>query len=300
MEGGPGGIIERLVATTTTNENGNYLFTGLRAGNYMVEIVYDLNPDNLPQFVNKRFVNQNAGTDDTRDSDIMTTLPRVGTVISGRTGFIGLAPGQADLTNDIGLTAAIILSVELFDFYGEWNSEESVTDLFWTTETEDNSSHFEVERSETFEGGYEAIGKVDAAGTSFSRLYYDLKDDQIFESGIYYYRLKLVDLDGSFSYSEPIAINVEFDGDDEQKVSLEVYPNPFLTQLTINVNVERESVIEGGFYDAIGQLIKRVNSQTITAGQTQINVETVDLPAGTYILNMRVDDQVIIEKITKN
>ena len=112
--------------------------------------------------------------------------------------------------------------------------------------------------------------------------------------------MKLVDLDGSFSYSEPIAINVEFDGDDEQKVSLEVYPNPFLTQLTINVNVERESVIEGGFYDAIGQLIKRVNSQTITAGQTQINVETVDLPAGTYILNIRVDDQVIIEKITKN
>jgi hypothetical protein len=283
--------IETFVATTVTNQTGNYLFSGLQAGNYIVEIDYD---------GSKRFVSPNVGGDDTRDSDIVEIMNQTGSNVKGRTGFISLSPGQSDLTTDIGLTDLRALSIEVFDFYGEWNKDRSVSELFWITETEVNSDYFIVERSESFDGGYESIGKVDAAGNSTARLYYDLEDDQIIKSGIYYYRLQLVDLDGSYEYSDPISINVEFDNEGEQKISVEVYPNPFVTTLTINIDVERETEIEGGFYDAIGQLIKKVNSQTIPAGATSLGIDTNDLPAGTYILRVAVDEQVIIEKISKN
>jgi len=222
------------------------------------------------------------------------------TTKKGRTAFISLASGEVNLDVDMGITESSgVLATEMLDFYGKWNSDRSVTELFWLTHTEINSDYFEVERAESANGNYDLVGTADAAGNSNTKLYYDMIDDQIFRSGTYYYRLKMVDLDGSFDYSDPISITVEFDESRDQEVNLGVYPNPFLGTLNLDIDVERESSLEGGLYDAIGQLIKNVDDRRIPAGRTSLMVNTNDLPVGTYLLRIKVDDMVIFEKITK-
>ncbi|MEL6925354.1 MAG: hypothetical protein AAFO94_15005, partial [Bacteroidota bacterium] len=67
-------------------------------------------------------------------------------------------------------------------------------EISWETATEVNASHFDVERS--IDGqNFETIGSVRAAGNSVSTQWYDLTDDDVF-AGVYYYRLRQVDLDG--------------------------------------------------------------------------------------------------------
>ena len=282
--------VETLVATTVTDANGNYLFTGLKADTYFVEM--ELGDD-------FNFVSSNAGGDDSMDSDVIEIMD--GPIRRGRTPFVSLAAQEVNLDVDFGIVDKLlsVLAVEVYDFYGNWNESRSLTELFWTTDTEVNSDYFEVERSESLTLGYEVIGRTAAAGNSTSKLYYNLEDDQIFKSGTYYYRLKLVDLDGSFEYSDPITVTVEFDGTRDQEIALSVYPNPFLGSFTLDINVERESEMEGGLYDAIGQLIKNVDTQRIAAGNTQLTIDANDLPTGTYLLRVKVDEMVIFEKITK-
>ena len=118
-------------------------------------------------------------------------------------------------------------------------------------------------------------------------------------AGIYYYRLRIVDLDGSFTYSKIVAVNVSDSRIDDQKVTMDVYPNPVLNQINIDLETEFDSDIDGGIYDAIGQVIKKVDRNNVSAGLTSLKVDVSDLPAGTYLLRMQVGKQVIFEKITK-
>ncbi|MBT8191267.1 MAG: T9SS type A sorting domain-containing protein, partial [Saprospiraceae bacterium] len=219
--------------------------------------------------------------------------------VVGRTGIIGLMAGEVDLTVDAGLTNEAPVSVELLDFTGRWMEDRLLTELQWQTSLEINSDYFGIERTENVSEGFEEIGREKAAGNSSEETAYLFEDTEIYKSGIYYYRLRQVDLDGSFEYSKIIAVEVIFDDVEEQKISMGVYPNPAAHDINVDLVVKRPASFEGGFYDAIGQLIKKVDKQQIPAGKTTINVDINDLPVGTYLLRVKVDDQVIFEKIAK-
>ena len=173
-----------------------------------------------------------------------------------------------------------------------------MTELEWTTDTEINSYYFSVERTSDLSESFEEIGKVQAVGNSSSTNYYDFDDTSVFESGTYYYRLRMVDLDGTYSYSKVVVVEVEFD-EREQEIILNVYPNPVIDEVTVEINVERPSLAEGGIYDAIGQRIKDLNIDRLEVGRTTLRVDVNDLPSGTYLLRMKINDNVIFEKITK-
>lgn len=111
-----------------------------------------------------------------------------------------------------------VLPVELLDFRGQPKDGDVLLD--WTTESEINSQHFEVQRS-IGDAGFYHIGTVQGAGNSVSTLQYQFTDHEP-AIGTNYYRLKLVDLDGSYEYSNTIA--VEFNGD--QWPPFELYPSP--------------------------------------------------------------------------
>ena len=295
---------EVLVETQITDDNGHYLFKGLPAGVYRIEA--DV------MALNKKFVSANSTyydialndyiQDDNIDSDITflvleENMANGETHSVGRTNLITLMAGQENLTIDIGLGEGTV-PLELVDFTGEWNDEDQITELEWITETEINSHFFAVERTTDLGEDFVEIGIVDAARNSVSTLFYDFNDTQVFESGTYYYRLRMVDLDGSYSYSNVIAVKVIFEGRD-QEISLSVYPNPVIDEITVDVTVERDSEFEGGFYDAIGQLIKNFEVTTVKAGNNAIIIAIDDIPVGTYILRVRIDDNVLIEKISK-
>ena len=279
--------VEMLVATTFTDAEGSYLFSELPLGEYQVE--FFINDD-------KFFVSSNAGSDDNIDGDVITERIDNGMRI-GRTMTFRLTASEINLTIDAGTSTEQPLSIELLSFDGVWNSESLMSNLFWSTSLEINSDYIAVERTRDLAEEFTEIGRVKAQGNSSDVTPYTFDDDQVFESGIYYYRLRLVDIGGSVSYSEEIALIARL-GDSKQDVSFGVYPNPVIEKLNIDINVERASDIEIGIYDVIGQLIQPLEVTRIDGGKTTITVNVSDVPVGAYVIRLDIDGQVHFEKVS--
>ncbi len=119
--------------------------------------------------------------------------------------------------------AAFALPIEISSFDVTKRGERSAV-LNWTTSSEQNASHYEIERS--YNGSaYDYVGSVTAVGESKELVHYDFVDQQIdlssTQNTMVYYRLKMLDNDGSYEYSEVKVI--EFEARD---IDVEVSPNP--------------------------------------------------------------------------
>ncbi len=115
----------------------------------------------------------------------------------------------------------VFVPVELESFTASKLDDKKVL-LSWQTASELNNRGFEVQRK-FHNSDYVTIGFVDGKGTTSEKQYYNFTD-ALFEDGIYSYRLKQIDFDGEFQFSNEIEINL-------QTVSYLVleqnYPNPF-------------------------------------------------------------------------
>lgn len=167
-----------------------------------------------------------------------------------------------------------------------------VSFLKWTTENEENVSHFDVQRS--YDGRlYSSIGNVPARNTG-STQQYSLEDHDPLR-GIAYYRIKSVDNDGRFTYSR-IAIVSENDNIS----SLFAVLNPVQTALTIINKTGREGLFEYRFFNAAGQLVMQgavnmgVNGGTLLPlpPKTAAGLYVLELKNGTTIFRTKV----IVEK----
>jgi len=141
----------------------------------------------------------------------------------------------------------VTLPIELLNFKATKLNEENVR-LDWQTATEINNDHFELERS--IDGyNFIKIATVDGAGNSNVILNYDYLDSEIELTNVCYYRLKQVDFDGKYSYSEIETVIFE------DKPSLLIYPNPSSGNLTI---VYKGDMAKGiNIYDSVGKLVKK-------------------------------------------
>lgn len=120
------------------------------------------------------------------------------------TGDVG-SPSPGSIAGGWTLVFTLIpLPLTLTDFRGSNNKSENY--LEWSTASEQNASYFEIERSVNG-SNYILAGRVKAAGNSNVNKKYSFNDQAggAFWS-VYYYRLKMVDLDGTFSYSKVITI----------------------------------------------------------------------------------------------
>mgnify|MGYP002620903557 CR=1 FL=1 len=112
---------------------------------------------------------------------------------------VGTDPSVA--IDDITLTYAVILPIELIDFKAENNNGHN--EISWTTLSESNSSHFVINHS-TDGVNYRPIGEVSAAKESSEERNYNFLHEV--SSTQNYYKLKLVDINGQYEYSDPIFI----------------------------------------------------------------------------------------------
>ena len=159
------------------------------------------------------------------------------------------------------------LPVALTAFSGEWAQGAAV--LQWATASEQNSSHFVVERA-TQAGpeklsAFQAVGRVAAAGTSTNHLSYELRDREAAALGatMLYYRLRQVDADGREAFSPVVALRVK-QGPAPQ---LQAYPNPATESATIRLHVTpSEHVGDQVFiYSLTGQLVTQLSVQQAEA-----------------------------------
>jgi hypothetical protein len=183
------------------------------------------------------------------------------------------------------------LPVTLISFSGSLQNNTAL--LNWTAENEINFSRYEIERSSTGTD-FSTIGSVNAAGSG-QTVNYNFIDDQLPAGSILYYRLKMVDIDGQFRYSNIIRLKKEAIA---QSRLLSLAPNPFENKLTIQYESSSKEKITGAVFNSQGQLIKTI-SFTVQEGINQLYLDGSKLAAGVYLLQLKTNDQVIVQKIIK-
>lgn len=199
--------------------------------------------------------------------------------------------GITDENLILGIRRSSILPVEFISFTGELNKEN--VDLEWLTASEVNSSHFIVERS--LNGtSFDAIGKVDGQGNTLKTTEYTFTDENVTFNGKAYYRLKQVDLDGAYEYSDIVAVSREGEG----VFGTKVYPNPAVQFINIEIETSTSSFVNAKVIDMTGKVvIDNVISQTFEDGVHNTQVPLDNLNSGTYIVRISAGEQIINHKI---
>ncbi len=172
--------------------------------------------------------------------------------------------------------------VELTSFTYSINSFNDV-DLNWTTATETNNKGFDVERfAESLKAGWEKIGFVDGNGTTTEEHLYSFVD-KILSVGIYKYRLKQIDFDGSYEYSREVEVNVTA----PDKFSLEQnYPNPFNPITNIEYRIPNKVFVSLKVYNTLGEEVATLVNEEKPAGNYEVKFDGSKLPSGVYIYKL--------------
>lgn len=167
------------------------------------------------------------------------------------------------------------LPVELLGFGADCNG--SGVRLRWSTATERNSSHFVVERG--VDGTeFEPVGRVEAAGSSQSVINYSYEDGTTV--GMHYFRLRSVDLDGTWTLGPIISVDCTSSRTTE---IVNAWDTGSSLELIINSALEEVAGLQ--VLDMSGKLVLE-RSLTLYNGTVQVSVSRSDLAAGIYMLRL--------------
>lgn len=203
------------------------------------------------------------------------TLAGLNLFITAAGGPEGRELWMADLSIPVGG-----LPLTMVDFKGRLSGNNTL--LNWKTLAEHNTSHFEIERSK--DGSFfTTINNLAAAGNSTVTKLYNYTDHNITSLGspAVFYRLKMKDLDGKFTYSKIIAINLS----SKQPVVM-LYPNPAGENTCLMIAISKKENISCRIIDQFG---KTVFHKNISAGEGSniINISTSLLASGVYVVVLK-------------
>ncbi len=184
------------------------------------------------------------------------------------------------------------LPVELTSFSAK-NIEEGVL-LNWSTATEVNNYGFEIQRQDSKAENFSSIDFVAGNGNSNSQKLYSFKDANP-PSGKTQYRLKQIDTDGAFEYSD--IVNVEISAPDKFSLS-QNYPNPFNPTTTIKYKVGQSGEVNLSLYNMLGQKVMEVVNETKQPGKYQITINTSKLSSGIYLYKLSTQEGSLVKKLT--
>jgi photosystem II stability/assembly factor-like uncharacterized protein len=180
----------------------------------------------------------------------------------------------------------LTIPVELSSFTAETGVNSVV--LNWSTATETNNSGFEVE-SKLKNQEWTKIAFIPGKGTTTEIQNYSYTDDYSLlpYEGTVLYRLKQIDYDGSFEYSEQIAVNLTFTPS-EYYVS-QNYPNPFNPSTTIKYALPVESLVRINIYNALGEIIEELVSKAQSSGNYEVTWNAQNYSSGIYYYSFEVN-----------
>jgi len=214
--------------------------------------------------------------------------------ISGRTKPFVLRSGEVrkDIDGGIKNAPGVVLPLIINQFSG--NYADGIIQLGWSTYSEINIEHFDIERS-TDGNNFRQIGKVNtASGQLNSNASYNYIDITA-QRGTNYYRLAMVDNNGNYTYSKTIMVNVDIKG-----ISvMVVYPNPFSKRVQIRVNSDKAEKVAINIINSNGVLMSSQDAQT-QVGDNNININKVDaLPGGIYYIEVVSSTRSLKTKVMK-
>lgn len=190
-----------------------------------------------------------------------------------------------------------IIPVELTSFTAKVSGRSVV--LNWTTATELNNSGFEIERKESDDINQNSewvnIGFVNGNGTSSASHSYTFIDDlTLTHNQTLSYRLKQIDFDGSFQYSQVIDVNIL----NPMEFRLEQnYPNPFNPSTTISFNIPTDGFVNLQVFDIMGNQIAELLNKETKAGLHSIEFDASGLASGTYFYKLQAGGNIEVQKM---
>jgi photosystem II stability/assembly factor-like uncharacterized protein len=181
------------------------------------------------------------------------------------------------------------LPFELLNFTAVNKSDHNA--LSWKVSYEENGQRFELERS--IDGSaYEHIATIPANGDI--NYYYNDAAAALEHATLVYYRMRLVESNGAFTYSNVVPVRMP------SKNELVVSGNPFATELQLQVNAARESIAVIKLFDAEGKLVRRTQFN-LHSGNNKLKLQNLSsLPTGTYILEAVIGRKRITRKLHHN
>lgn len=213
-----------------------------------------------------------------------------GTVV---TSLVWAGSGLTDLATNFFPSGGSPLPVTLVSFNG--SLKNNVVTLQWRSQHEVDFDHYIVERSEN-NSNFLKVGKVVAKGTHNGEASYQFTDDL---SGIngktLFYRLKMVDTDGKFRYSNVIVLRK----DDHNIKGISLAPNPVLSgQATLRLDAITNTVIQIRIMDLTGKVMSQQNTR-VSAGANSITLNNISqLQPGNYLLQVIQDGAMTTLKFT--
>jgi hypothetical protein len=205
--------------------------------------------------------------------------------------FAGIGVGESTTTP---------LPVELTSFTA--NLSGSNVELRWVTATEVRNYGFELERSltQTISEGkgfnnWERIGFVEGHGNSNSPRQYFFGDNVHNGSGYLSYRLKQIDTDGKFSYSNTISVLInQIPSNYELHQN---YPNPFNPTTIISYSIPQSSNVVLTIYDILGNLVETLVNENQEAGNYEISFNAGELSNGIYYYKIQSGNFIATKKM---
>jgi len=189
-------------------------------------------------------------------------------------------------------TANITLPLELLTFKG--SLQNNATLLQWETSNETNTSHFDVERS--LDGrSFGGIGTVAASGNSAGGNKYSYTDYDVssLSSTVIYYRLKMVDADGQYKYSNVVTIYLS------DITGLSVSPNPTSGETKMMINAAADGRVQWKLRDNHGRVVMQ-NRISVNKGNNNVNINISSLSSGVYYMHVTgagIDQHIKLQKL---
>ncbi len=191
------------------------------------------------------------------------------------------------------LTQIPPLPVELTSFTA--TSQGSFVILNWSTATEQNNKGFEIERRNiTNQTDWQDIGFVNGSGTSTTTKLYSFTD-RITGYSDFNYRLKQIDFDGSYQYSNEVEVKGGILPDDYNLS--QNYPNPFNPTTIIKFALPEAAKVKLVVFNLLGQVVSTLADGNYEAGTYEKNFDGTNLSSGVYIYELRANNVVLKNKM---
>ena len=198
--------------------------------------------------------------------------------------------GGVQLLDTLGC-GDVLVPVELTSFTHSFINNE--VRLNWTTATEKNNKGFSVQRSSKG-GGWEEISFINGNGTTTQKHTYSYTDRKL-SNGLYSYRLKQRDYDGTEAYSDIITVNVSLKLDGF--TISQNYPNPFNPATIISYQVPIQSNVQIEVLNVVGEKVAALVNEVKEPGYYEVTWDATSMTSGIYFYVIRANDFSSIKKM---
>jgi len=198
-------------------------------------------------------------------------------------------PGDGGQIEDYTVELSMALPVEFVNFGAKPFRNNILLD--WEVASQLNNEAFVIERKNSTDNEFLSIGRVEGEGSSSEYSKYSYIDQNVEPGVMYYYRLKQIDFDGNFDYSEIRSAKIE----DNARTQISVFPNPANDKVTIEYRGETTSAVELGLFSITGQMVLSEKINIGDSHKVELNIDFLE--NGIYLLQSKVDGEIITKKL---